>query len=127
MGTVDKQTIKPAKQGGSRRPTTWKPGQSGNPKGRAKKGQTLTDLAIAYLEDIEPGEKVTRKEQFVKSVAVLAKQGNIAAIKLLWDHIDGMPVQKTELSGYIRRDLEDMTDDEIRELYNAKIRKLADK
>lgn len=125
MGKSDKQDIVSDKQSKYTPSTAWKKGQSGNPNGRPKKGQTLTDLANEYLNGTEPGEKVTRKEQFVRSVAVMAKKGDMAAIRLIWNYIDGMPVQKTEIDGQIRtRDFEDLSDEELQELFNEKIRKL---
>lgn len=70
-----------------------------NPNGRPPKGQTLTDLMKEYLQGQERGTAVTRKEQFIQKVALMAYQGDIQAIKLIWNYIDGMPKQKIEHEG----------------------------
>lgn len=73
------------------------PGVSGNPNGRPKKGLTLTDIAKEILEEELPNG-VTRKEALMRQVAKLAYDGNETMIKLLWNYIDGMPTQKTDLT-----------------------------
>jgi hypothetical protein len=74
-------------------------GVSGNPNGRPKKGTTLTELMEKYLEDSEPEHKVTRKEEFIAKVATMAYKGDLQAIKLIWNYLDGMPKQSVELQG----------------------------
>lgn len=86
---------------------TWKPGQSGNPKGRAKKDKTLTDILKKHgnKRDVEieiDGEekKMSRKEALARIVWDLAlKDRNIAAIKYIYDRIDGLPTQPVDMSG----------------------------
>lgn len=68
-----------------------------NPNGRPKKGLTLTDIAKEILEEELPNG-VTRKEALMRQVAKLAYDGNETMIKLLWNYIDGMPTQKTDLT-----------------------------
>ena len=69
-----------------------------NRRGRPKKGMTLTDIAKDVLEEELPSG-MTRKEALIKKVAQLAYDGNESMIKLLWNYVDGMPTQKTEVSG----------------------------
>jgi len=64
----------------------WKPGVSGNPSGRPKKGHTLTD---ALAEAID-------KEDLARALLDLVKDGNIAAIKYAYDRIDGRPKETIE-------------------------------
>ena len=61
--------------------TRWKPGQSGNPNGRPKKGQTLTD---ALRNHIDPDEIAT-------ILAEMVAKGDLAAVKYAYDRIDGTP------------------------------------
>lgn len=72
----------------------WKPGQSGNPKGRPK-GRRLTDILREALDSqeiggvpIEGGERVA--DVFVRAVLGHAVQsGNASIIKEIFDRIDG--------------------------------------
>lgn len=68
--------------------TSWKPGQSGNPAGRPKKGETLTDTLRGLVDRKALGEKLV----------ALALEGNVAALKYVYDRVDGMPRQHIEMS-----------------------------
>lgn len=83
-------------------------GKSGNPKGRPKKGQTITDLLDKYLnksieieilstdseEDIKK-KKVKRKQLLIEKAFEMAinGDGDLNAIKYIVDRIDGKPHQ----------------------------------
>lgn len=68
-----------------------------NRNGRPKKGLTLTDIAKEILEEELPDGK-TRKEVLMRKIATLAYEGNETMIKLMWNYVDGMPKQSTEIS-----------------------------
>ena len=59
--------------------TAWKPGRSGNPNGRPKKGATLADLLDQRLDKIA----------FVDAVIALALEGNSRCIQEIFLRIDG--------------------------------------
>ena len=61
----------------------WKPGQSGNPKGRPKKGETVTD---AIRDKIGP-------ELLAEKLLELVEAGDLAAIKYATDRQDGRPIE----------------------------------
>lgn len=71
----------------------FKPGQSGNPKGRPKKDTSLTELMKEFLTHIPEGQEKTYKELFIQKCLQMAMKGDMQAIKLLWNYIDGMPQQ----------------------------------
>ncbi len=80
---------KPAKQPQSSRATSgsWKPGQSGNPKGRAKRGETMTD-ALKVKAD---------KDEIADKLIALANDGDLAALKYIYDRIDGKPRESVDI------------------------------
>lgn len=71
-----------------------------NDDGRPEKGQSLADLAKKYLDE-KYGKKgkLTRKELFIARCYNLAIKGDYSFARLIWNHIDGMPVQKQVLAG----------------------------
>ena len=69
-----------------------------NRNGRPKKGESLADLMRVYLDKPHEKEAITNKEKFVQSVFKKAIDGEVAAMKLVWNYIDGMPLQPTDLT-----------------------------
>lgn len=71
----------------------WEPGQSGNPEGRQP--NTLTTLLKQYLEQ---GDNKAHKEEIVEALVDLAKstgvQGQVAALKEIFDRIEGKVTEK---------------------------------
>ena len=81
----------------------WKKGVSGNPRGRPKKGDSLTSLLKEEIAKICPAdrEKRTWKELVVRATLQLAMKGNATALKEIWERLDGKIVQpeKVQLTG----------------------------
>ncbi len=75
--------------------TRWKKGESGNPKGRPKKQDSLTSLLREEIKKICPAdrEKRTWKELIVGATLQLAMKGNAAALREVWDRLDGKILQ----------------------------------
>ena len=74
-------------------------GQSGNPKGRPKKGETMTDLLRKKLDIPKTSrEKLTRKEKIIEKLLILAEAGDLSALKYVFDRIDGKPMTSIELT-----------------------------
>src|SRR5262245_64755542 len=71
-------------------------GQSGNPKGRPPKHECLTSLLKAELETVNPGDKERRTwmELVVAATLRLAIKGNAAALREVWDRVDGKVKQE---------------------------------
>ncbi len=67
-------------------------GTSGNPAGRPKKGQTITDLLRQKLD----------RERFADALLNLAYSADLAAIKLVLNYVDGLPIQAVQQSGEIK-------------------------
>jgi hypothetical protein len=80
---------------GGKRSTSWKPGQSGNPKGRPPNPFPLTYIAaeLGELKDRKgpKGEKIQRKRALVEKVYAKAlDDGDLAAIRMLWDKLEAL-------------------------------------
>lgn len=77
-----------AKQKRNTPKTAWKPGQSGNPKGRPPKGETLTD---ALKEQVD-------KKAIAEKLCEMAMEGDIGALKYIYDRIDGRPIESVDMN-----------------------------
>jgi ribosomal protein L17 len=88
-------------------------GKSGNPQGRPKKGETLTDLLREKIETTKTAkDKLTRKERIIEKLIVLAEGGDLSALKYLFDRIDGRPKESIELT-------DGAVDAKLREIMNS--------
>jgi hypothetical protein len=65
-------------------------GQSGNPKGRPRKNKSLTEALEKELRKRRQTGK-TGKAELAKTLVDLAMGGDIAALKYVYDRIDGKP------------------------------------
>jgi hypothetical protein len=73
-------------------------GQSGNPAGRPRKGQSLTEaLEKALKKKREDGKKTSEALTGVL-IDLAIKEKNIAAIKYIMDRIDGKPTESIEMT-----------------------------
>jgi ribosomal protein L17 len=91
----------------------FKPGKSGNPKGRPRKGETLTNLLREKIETPKtPRERLTRKEKIIEKLIALAEAGDLAALKYLFDRLDGRPTESIELT-------DGVIDQRLREIMNG--------
>lgn len=79
---------KPEKQKRITPKTAWKPGQSGNPKGRPPKGETLTDALKQRVD----------KHEIAAKLCELAMGGDITALKYIYDRIDGRPIESVDMN-----------------------------
>jgi hypothetical protein len=70
----------------------WKPGQSGNPKGRPKKGSTWAEILRDVAERIVPNsDEKTFKEVVAVRLFSEAVEGNVSAMKVIFNRMDGPP------------------------------------
>ena len=87
----------------ARKPKSWKTGQSGNPKGRPRKGNTMTDLLKEFVKakvEVEGIGKIERRKAWLmKFDEKWLNEGDLAAGKYLWDRLEGTPVQKEQITG----------------------------
>jgi hypothetical protein len=70
-------------------PKAWKPGQSGNPNGRPKKGNAITDIIR------ELGDQKDRRRKILEKAYIMAEEGDKWAIKFIAEYDQGKPIQTT--------------------------------
>jgi hypothetical protein len=71
--------------------TRWKPGQSGNPKGRPKKEESLADLLNELVNALCPTDPEGRSyaELIARSLVHQGLKGNLGAIKEILNRVAG--------------------------------------
>jgi hypothetical protein len=78
----------------------WRPGESGNPKGRPRK-KTFTELAREVLNEVAPNgpENQTYLERILRKLIAQALGGNIRASELILSRADPVrtKIDKTDL------------------------------
>ena len=94
-------TKKPVKQETNRQKrkapkTAFKPGQSGNPKGRPKKGLALTDI-LRDIGNTKQGNK-TKKQMMLEKAYELALSGDLRAIQFIVERIDGKALERLSVN-----------------------------
>lgn len=89
-------------------PGTWKQGQSGNPNGRPPKGYSISEMMKEMLDN-----KPEVKASLGKVILDKALEGDMVAIKTLWQYMDGMPQQN--VSGTLKVE-KTYTDDQIKKI-----------
>jgi len=76
--------------------TSYKPGQSGNLKGAPIKEHSITQTIRDMMD-----ERPEIKRELGEKILIMAKRGDIVAIKTLWNYLDGMPKQSAQLEGIV--------------------------
>lgn len=79
--------------------TTWKKGQSGNPKGRKPKSRAVSEEIRRLLQQRAPSTKRSNLEVIVSKLMALAREGDKEAIKYICDRLEGKPAQAVLLTG----------------------------
>lgn len=83
---------------GKKQDTKFKPGQSGNPKGRPKGTRNFSTLFKEALEQIAKETGGDAEREIVLTAIQEAKNGKYAYYKDIIDRIYGTPTQKTDIT-----------------------------
>ncbi len=80
------------------KPCSWKPGQSGNPKGAPKRNWTWSGvLQKAVQKKAKDGRPI--KDIIADSLIAETFKGNVQAHKAIMDRMDGLPQQDITSAG----------------------------
>lgn len=75
---------------------------SPNPKGRPKKGYSITEmmqeLIASKVKDKKTGKMVEVRKALGNSILKKALEGDTAAQRIIWNYMDGMPFQSTDVT-----------------------------
>src|SRR5687768_4947393 len=111
MPASEKQTENKRPDGkfaeGNKLGNRFKPGQSGNPKGRPR-SITLSEAyrkLLAQVDESDPGGR-TRAEVLAEQMYLKAKTGDVQALREMADRVEGKPRQTVALSVERREQLE---------------------
>jgi len=85
----------------------WKPGQSGNPKGRPKGSRNRSTIVREWLDATDKVknpitgevEEMTVEDMLTLAVIVKARKGDVSAYKALLDSAYGQAKQEVESTG----------------------------
>lgn len=86
-------------------PNQFKPGETGNPNGRPKKGYSITEWFQEMLSS-----KPEVKDAIGKSIMKKALEGDAAAQRLVWQYMDGMPKQAIDHEGGVEIKITNLND-----------------
>jgi hypothetical protein len=78
-------------------------GQSGNPTGRPK--GSLTDILRIILSEVGDTPGITKGQQIMTKLAMMANSGNIDAIKMVLERVDGKVPDLHTVDGRIQINL----------------------
>ena len=101
--------------------TPWKPGQSGNPKGKPKGTQNSKSILKKYLEARTgkisqiTGDEMTYFESiYAKMIHRARSNGDLAAQREILNRYEGMPKQTIEATETIKDELGQMTEAQLK-------------
>ena len=75
------------------KPHRWKPGESGNPDGRPRTGKAMSELLRGLVVGTRDGRAIAKK------IVAEAKGGNMTAIGIILDRLEGRCPQIIETPG----------------------------
>lgn len=78
---------------------TFPKGVSGNPAGKPKGTRHMTTKIVEAITAVSEGSIDSEDREIVKALVRKAKDGDIQAIKIIFNYVDGMPIQGIEHTG----------------------------
>ncbi len=79
--------------------TTWRPGESGNPAGRPRRGQSFADALRAALRVKDEETKQTALRRVADAAVTKAIAGDMTAVEFIANRLDGKVPDQIATSG----------------------------
>jgi len=115
---MENEQIKSANTEVKQRPAhLFKPGQSGNPKGKPKGARHFSTLIKEAIQKVADGEDEPADRLIVKQLVDKAKQGDLQAIDRVLDRVDGKAEQTINLDAEVTTN-DGLTQEEKQALLN---------
>lgn len=77
----------------------WKPGQSGNPKGKLKGTRHFSTLIREAITKVAEDTGTSDDKEIVRALVEKAKAGDLKAVDMVLDRVDGKAEQTINLDG----------------------------
>lgn len=90
----------------------FKAGQSGNPAGRPKQAKPFRGMLLRELDVLTP-EGLTKMQALARRVIQCALNGDMTAVKIVRDSVDGLPVQQIDMNDSRSAIARELSDDEL--------------
>jgi hypothetical protein len=82
-------------------PHLWKPGQSGNPAGKPKGARHFSTLIRDAITKVAEDTGTRDDEEIVKALVRKAKEGDLKAVDMVLDRVDGKAEQTINLDAEV--------------------------
>ena len=97
----------------------FKPGQSGNPRGRPTRSDIVTQALIIALNEIDPHTNKKKVRILADKLVEKACEGDVQAANAVMDRVEGKPHQTNE--NYNHTGVERLSDDELARLLTDRL------
>lgn len=95
----------------------WKPGQSGNPAGKPKGARHFSTLIKEAITKVAEDTGTSDDKEIVKALVMKAKQGDLKAVDMVLDRVDGKAEQTINLDADVTMN-DGLTDEQKEALLN---------
>lgn len=95
----------------------WKPGQSGNPAGKPKGARHFSTLIKEAITKVAEDTGTSDDKEIVKALVMKAKQGDLKAVDMVLDRVDGKAEQTINLDADVTLN-DGLTDEQKEALLN---------
>jgi len=92
----------------------WKPGQSGNPQGKASAGSVREKKFLAALERAIAQDDKDRIRKGIEKVLDFYAEGEQWAVEFVAERLDGKPTQQLDMR--VERPIRELSDDELADI-----------